>query len=291
MEDNLEEHNIEKEPSENQANYEPENTAESVPAGDSEPITETQETENMEVHHHTHTHGKKNWKSYLWEFLMLFLAVFCGFLAEYKLEHVIEHNREKEFIRSMIEDAQIDTATIPRALKQIKVQVRYADSLFTVLYNYDPATVSDYSIYRYYRQLIGAIETVKPTERTLSQLKNAGGMRLIRSKAAADAIIYYDGAGKDVVAQQEFIDQVSVDIWRPATEIFNFKYYNPGTYIGMADDPILLSHDKAKFIHFANMMTAYGGGQNIFQQKLEDMLEKAINLITVLRKEYHLKDE
>jgi hypothetical protein len=55
-----------------------------------EPITPAAETsniinqpsdiKNMEVHHHTHaSHGKKNWKSYFWEFLMLFLAVFCGF--------------------------------------------------------------------------------------------------------------------------------------------------------------------------------------------------------------------
>lgn len=50
------------------------------------------DTEEMEVHHHTHhEHGKRNWKSYFWEFLMLFLAVFCGFLAEYQLEHTIEH--------------------------------------------------------------------------------------------------------------------------------------------------------------------------------------------------------
>jgi hypothetical protein len=42
-----------------------------------------QQESNMEVHHHAHhDHGKKNWKSYFWEFLMLFLAVFCGFLAE-----------------------------------------------------------------------------------------------------------------------------------------------------------------------------------------------------------------
>jgi len=32
--------------------------------------------ENMEIHHHAHHAGKKNWRSYLWEFLMLFLAVF-----------------------------------------------------------------------------------------------------------------------------------------------------------------------------------------------------------------------
>jgi hypothetical protein len=31
----------------------------------------------MEVHAHSHSHGKKNWKAYFWEFLMLFLAVFC----------------------------------------------------------------------------------------------------------------------------------------------------------------------------------------------------------------------
>ena len=32
-------------------------------------IAEQQQTENMEVHHHTHTHtphGKKNWISYFW---------------------------------------------------------------------------------------------------------------------------------------------------------------------------------------------------------------------------------
>ncbi len=52
-----------------------------------EPITEVEQpltlnpqpstSEDMEVHHHTHAaHGKKNLKSYFWEFLMLFLAVF-----------------------------------------------------------------------------------------------------------------------------------------------------------------------------------------------------------------------
>lgn len=38
-----------------------------------------QQTENMEVHHHAHHNGKKNWKSYFWEFLMLFLAVTLSF--------------------------------------------------------------------------------------------------------------------------------------------------------------------------------------------------------------------
>lgn len=64
-----------------------------TPGVDTGTFNQNQETENMEVHHHAHHDGKKNWKSYLWEFLMLFLAVFCGFLAEYQLEHVIEHGK------------------------------------------------------------------------------------------------------------------------------------------------------------------------------------------------------
>ena len=63
----------------------------------------------MEVHHHSHTERKK-WTHYFWEFLMLFLAVFCGFLAENQREHFVERKREKEYIRSMIEDLKLDTS-------------------------------------------------------------------------------------------------------------------------------------------------------------------------------------
>src|SRR5690606_23739292 len=110
---------------------------------------------------------------------MLFLAVFCGFLAEYKLEHTIEHNREKAFVKSMIEDTQLDTASIRQVIRQKRMQKLYSDSLITALYNYEPGKVSDYQIYRYYRYLISSTDWVKPTERTLVQLKNSGGMRLI----------------------------------------------------------------------------------------------------------------
>ena len=50
---------------------------ENRPAADTVIINPNRETEKMEVHHHAHHEGKKNWKSYFWEFLMLFLAVFC----------------------------------------------------------------------------------------------------------------------------------------------------------------------------------------------------------------------
>ena len=83
-------------------------------------MIEHPQTEDMEVHHHSHAaHGKKNWKSYFWEFLMLFLAVFCGFLAEYQLEHVIEHQREKKFAGQMLSDLRADSLFFAKRIKDI----------------------------------------------------------------------------------------------------------------------------------------------------------------------------
>ena len=73
--------NKEEEYLDNSTNTHLENPPENINLNiDTETINTIQETENMEVHHHAHHEGKKNWKSYFWEFLMLFLAVFCGFL-------------------------------------------------------------------------------------------------------------------------------------------------------------------------------------------------------------------
>ena len=66
---------------------------EMIPAKENEPVILSAETDNMEVHHHAHHEGKKNWKSYAWEFLMLFFAVFFGFLAQNFLEHRLENEK------------------------------------------------------------------------------------------------------------------------------------------------------------------------------------------------------
>ena len=74
----------------------------------------------MEVHAHSHT-ARKKWTHYFWEFLMLFLAVFAGFLAENQREHLVEHKREKEYMQSLIEDLQTDTANLSREVRRGEV--------------------------------------------------------------------------------------------------------------------------------------------------------------------------
>jgi hypothetical protein len=71
------------------------------------------ETSNMEVHKHPHhiTH-KKKWGEYLLEFLMLFLAVFLGFIAENFRERAVEGKKEKEYIKSIVEDLKTDSTNL-----------------------------------------------------------------------------------------------------------------------------------------------------------------------------------
>ena len=93
----------------------------------------------MEVHHHPHTadpgghRGRKKWAHYFFEFLMLFLAVFAGFLAENWREHIVERKREKEYIRSMIEDLDRDTTELSLDNSIRKEAVLMYDSVITLL--------------------------------------------------------------------------------------------------------------------------------------------------------------
>src|SRR5688500_18636213 len=144
----------------------------------------------MEVHHHSHTPGshhglRKKWTHYFWEFLMLFLAVFCGFLAEYKLEHVIENQREKKYIGSFIEDLKADTMKINQVLHESIEQRKGFDSLMGALK--DPDFVNNPDKFEKHSFNVFLLPSFNQTDRTLQQLKNAGGLRLIRNQAASDS--------------------------------------------------------------------------------------------------------
>ena len=147
-------------------------------------IKNTEPTKTMEVHHHSHAHGKKNWKTYGWEFLMLFLAVFCGFLAEYQLEHVIEHQREKEYAKALyaelLDDSTVAANKLNNRLEKEKdmdyLSNYFKDSSLTNLPKefYPSYTTSLYLINTY---------TFEPKDGILNQLRNSGSLRYFKNIA------------------------------------------------------------------------------------------------------------
>lgn len=147
---------------------------------------------SMEVHHHAGEHEKKNWKGYLWEFIMLFLAVFCGFLAELQLEHKIERDREEIYLGNMLDDLKKDTANINAAVKGNRIFINGLDTLLDLLSN--PQKDSVYQrklfitsmIYTYFYM------PIQFSELTISQLKYGGNFRLIKDHDVANGILQYD---------------------------------------------------------------------------------------------------
>ena len=159
----------------------------------------------MEVHtHSSRTSGtKKKWTEYFWEFLMLFLAVFCGFLAENQREHFVEHQKEKQYIRSLISDVKTDTTNITAMLRWFKSIQKSCD---TVLDNFDSFS-KNYSTKpsKKYFSVINGFPDFIYTDRTMQQLKNSGGMRLIRNTGATDNIIAYDATVRDILIEESGI--------------------------------------------------------------------------------------
>ena len=177
----------------------------------------------MKVHHHAHTPRKK-WTHYFWEFLMLFLAVFCGFLAEYQLEHKIERDREEEFMKSLLIDLQRDSSQLANNLKVGPRIINYSDSLLTELKK-QPLRGKEKKLYHYLSLLSEGVN-FHYYDRTISQLRNSGGFRLVRKINVSNAMLDYDVTMRDAV-----IYATTIESWgfiTPAVEkgasIFEFDH-------------------------------------------------------------------
>ena len=142
----------------------------------------------MEVHHHSHT-SRKKWTHYFWEFLMLFLAVFCGFLAEYQLEHKIEKDRERQYIKSLVRDIKDDISLLNGHDQGWQINYNAADSLAASIAGKEIITNS-YPALKLIADATGFSDFVS-NDGTIQQLKNSGGLRLLRKAIVVDSIMKY----------------------------------------------------------------------------------------------------
>ena len=247
----------------------------------------------MEVHHHAHT-ARKKWAHYFWEFLMLFLAVFAGFMAENQREHFVEHQREKQFINSLVRDIETDTARINELLKGRDLRQQRLDSLLYLLNN-DSATYHSGNIY-YLAVTIPRINLFQltPSDGTMQQLKNSGGLRLIRSRITLDSLLRYDAAVRSLVRLDEQ-EQSIVNIQREmAPKIFN------GIDLSKFSDaenlPIRLNHNPPLELNYRNSLNEFNyrivsviNVNKGYKREARKIFKQAVNLLNVLKTEYNLK--
>jgi len=238
----------------------------------------------MEVHAHTHTPRKK-WTHYLWEFLMLFLAVFCGFLAENYREHVVEHQQEKEYMQSMLEDLGQDTLEINRiSLVNIAANVDLDTLLEILKLPLSGDKVTRKKLYYFLQASIRA-ELCVFSQRTMSQLKNAGGLRLVRKREVANMISLYDSKIQYLGVIAKSLDEITSDATRLGSEVYDLNYYtshHDNNYELITYDPKILKK-LSNIAHLEQIVFAH------YESHLQEEKQVAIRLIKLIKKEYHLQ--
>jgi hypothetical protein len=244
----------------------------------------------MEVHHHAHTERKK-WTHYFWEFLMLFLAVFCGFLAEYQLEHMIEKDREKQYMRSMMEDLRSDTVMLISNIKQRQEKLMMIDSLVAIL---GSSSVNERGndIY-YFGRSISPPTNIFPNDGTIQQLKSSGNLRLIHNNTISNGIMAYDQQMRNALFEMGDEVEVRAEYRILARKVFQTKVF----YEMIATEKISIPRNNPP-LHSkdADLLNEFIGAVQYFKRihqaqliRSKELLFHAQKLMEDIRKEYNLK--
>jgi hypothetical protein len=157
--------------------------------------------------------------------------------------------------------------------------------------HYKGTQAEDSRIYGLLRNYVYRPDLVYPTDRTLFQLKNSGGMRLIRNKKAAASINAYDSRGKRVINQQSYYEEYLMQVTAASAKLFDFTELHKERNRRSArfDSAKLVNPDQDKLLALANSSIMFKGVLQMYVIRLEEMEKEAVNLMQTLRKEYDLE--
>jgi hypothetical protein len=249
---------------------------------------------NMEVHAHSHSPRKK-WTHYFWEFFMLFLAVSAGFFVENQREHFIEHKREKQFIKSLINDVEADTARLNVIIENRMAREQRLDSL-TIMLNSSSRNNFTNDIY-FYAVAVARTNLIRfiPNDGTMQQLKNSGALRLIRNRNVADSIAKYDVTTRFLLRQGELEETLIQNYRDAAPKIFDALIFEQMLDADnnvsrlTAGSPPLLAFTQPELHSWNYKMFSMKALNKAIRRDALLFLKQAVNLLNTLKKEYHLE--
>jgi hypothetical protein len=250
-------------------------------------------SKTMEVHHHTH-HPKK-WKEYFWEFFMLFLAVFCGFLAEIQVEHYVEHQREQQYVRTLIEDLEVDSARLAGAIGRAELMIAKADSMLIMYVKRDYLKPELEGRFAIVSHIAGYSIDIAFSDRTSSQLKGSGSLRLIRNKAVTDSILLYWNTQDRIQLTRDRYESFRLESRKIGWKVFDWYAWN----FGSSETPVLSLlpdltqkvgiYDASLLNEYVNAISAsYSTVKTQYLRSLKGALRQNRNMSRLIIKEYHL---
>jgi polyphosphate kinase len=248
----------------------------------------------MEVHHHPHV-AKKNFKEYFLEFLMIFLAVTLGFFAENIREHLSDNAKEKEYIKSLVEDLKVDQQILSQNISSVQSGISMMDSMITILDNTSLLSNNTGELY-YLARLSPRLQPLAINDKTFQQLKNSGNFRLIKSISASNKIMdYYNTVPLvrllESINETEFTQYkaVAAKIFKP--EIFISTEGEGNEIKRVNGNPPLRTTDYDLMEELSVFAVYMHGTKKGVLDADEKMKKSGEELIGFLQKEYHLKNE
>jgi hypothetical protein len=252
-------------------------------------------TTKMEVHHHPEVE-KKTFKQYLLEGLMIFLAVFMGFIAENIREKVADHEREQQYMESLVRDLALDTVTLKAGFPVKEKRIEAIDTVFLFFETHAGPKTIPFNIYRNIRRAWWDRLYTRNTG-TIDQLKNAGGLRLIRKTDVRDSLATYDWLWgrldyykEAYYAYQQLGGAMAEKLVNANDLVRSYRLNSTGKQIfpSLSDLSIIRINtaNLGEYLNFLNRqkITTIQDEQNF--KRLEG---KAVLLIKMIKKEYDLE--
>ena len=247
----------------------------------------------MEVHHPHHPTHKKKWSEYFLEFLMIFLAVTMGFIAENIREERVNHVKEKEYMKSMLQDLVSDTSMLNEDIIFTADIGKGLDSLSNLLYKSNGSDSSTLNIYRLqaaYTRVLGS----NFNDLTSIQLHNSGGMQVIKKTEVRTAIADY---WKRITTIDQITDRLNdasdgdfaYTIFNRSYQHFNLDNSSGKSIVSIDRGAHFMTNDKNQLINYANRMKRKVSIINVFFiPNLKNQKKAAIDLMSLIKKEYRL---
>ena len=216
---------------------------------------------------------------------MLFLAVFCGFLAEYQLEHKLEKDRAKQYIISFFDDLKYDTSHLTQVINSYKNKEEVLKFISACYDSVLAKTPCKTCLNKLFVNSLGFFE-LRTSDRTLQQLKNAGGLRLLKS-ADADSIIAYDNLIRGYkVDETTTFQETQTTIRSISAELFNYAVVKDGIF---TEGDLFITDDKIIINKYFNTLNRYAKYAALYIKKLQRIRSDAINIMNYFNKKYHIE--
>ena len=231
---------------------------------------------------------KRNWSSYIKEFIMLFLAVFCGFLAENYRTYLSERSQEKQYLTSLVEELIQDTTMFNIEIQYIKENMKKADTLIDLLVSPDIRLYGS-DVY-YLGRTVSRNNALVIHNKTIQQMTNSGGFRMIQSRNLSNEILAYYNSLVFIehlhnVEREEVSKyrELAISVFHPKT--FDAVVKPDNSIIRPSGNPALLSYKPEQLIPIAGMLAYIKGARKTLSINYLQMKADAIKLIQLLKKE------